>query len=439
MAGVRRLGDPDYRFPNPDPTVVHVWIGFVVVLALIGTVWAFRRGRWMLPLAAGAALLIYKLSVQGGQSPYVSAKALVIASPLILLLAVLPLAELSPAGAAVAAGGPAEAPPDASPSGGSTSARPRWARPALAVALVLGLALLYRVGTDDLRGLRNGPVRPTAHIEQLESLRALLAGKETLYLGYDEFARWALAGVPTTGVAEASGVPSVPQRKGKWAYGQAIDFDTVPAATLNAFEYVVAFRDAAGSAVPENLKQVAGTEDFIVYKRVGQVPERSILNEGEWPGAVLDCTTPRGRKIVAAGGVAAVRRKPIVVESPAVQAGHGALAQITLPRGRWQLEAPYQSPYSITVKGPGLDATVPANLERPGPAAAARRGRFHRWPADDQLRSRHHLAGAVDRRGLHRADGRNPGGRKGPCGADPPGMWALCGLVPVGGPLLRPL
>jgi hypothetical protein len=351
-------GSADYRLPSPDPSTVHRWIGFVVVLVLAGTVWAFWRRRWMLPLAAAAALLIYKVSVEGGQSPYVSAKALVIASPLVLLLAVLPLAELS-TGELLSVFRRTDR------EGAPGPGRPWW-RWAWLVVPLLGLVLLYRVGTDDMRSLRYGPVGPTARVDQLESFRPLLAGKKTLYLGYDEFDRWELAGVPVTGIAVGA-TPLVPLREGKWEYGEAVDFDTVPASTLNEYEYVLSPRDAAGSAPPANLKPIAGTEAFVVYKRVGKVPERSILDEGQWPGAVLDCKSAAGRRIVEKRGIAAVRPKPITVEAPAIQAGHGARVEIKLPPGRWQLEAPYQSPYPVKVKGPGLEAEVPANLERPGP------------------------------------------------------------------------
>jgi hypothetical protein len=354
-------GNPDYRLPNPDPSAVNHWIAFVVVLVVLGAIWAFWRRRWLLPLAAGSAVLIYELSVKGGESPYVSAKGLTIASPLVLLLAVLPLAELS-TGELLSGfrrgGGEAEAP--ARKGGGR-----RWWRLAWIAVPVLGLALLYRVGTDDLRGLRFDPVGPTARNEQLQSFRSLLQGKKTLYLGYDEFDRWNLAGVPSAGVAIGA-TPIVDQRKGKWEYGEAVDFDTVPASVLNEYEYIVAPRDPAGSEVPAGLKPVTGTEGFIVYKRVGKVPERSILDEGQEAGAVLDCSSPAGRKVVEGGGVAAIRPRSISVEGTAIPTGAAATVKIDLPAGKWQLQSPYQSPYPVTVKGPGLEVERPANLERPG-------------------------------------------------------------------------
>lgn len=331
-------GNPDYRFPNGDSLTVGLWIGFVVILVLVGTWWAWRRRLWIIPLVAGAALLIWALS-EGGQSPYVTAKALVIASPLLLLVAALPLVDRY------------------------DRARGRWL---WLLAPLVGLVLLFRVGTDDLRTLRYVPVGATSHTDQIESFRPLLAGHTTLYLGSDEFIRWQLSGVPVVGAATVT-EPGVVMRKGKWEPGWPMDLDTVPAWVLNGYEYVLAFREPGASEPPPSLEQVAATEDFVVYKRVGKVLERSILDEGEWPGAILDCKSPSGAKILAAGGVAAVRSKPILLQKTAVKAGEGALLDLDLPPGSWELKGSYQSPYPIRLQGPGLDSEVPANLEREGP------------------------------------------------------------------------
>ena len=112
------------------------------------------------------------------------------------------------------------------------------------------------------------------------------------------------------------------------------------------------------------------TEAFELWKRVGPVRERSVLNEGQWPGATLDCDSKEGRAILAAGGVAAVRRQPIVATGAAALAGGTIRVRLNLPAGRWQLNAPYTSPYPVHVTAPGLQTDLPATLDRIGP----------RWP-----------------------------------------------------------
>jgi hypothetical protein len=331
--------NPDFRLPASPGFTAGMWTAFVLALVLFGAYWALRRGRWLLPLSAAAAMVIWRVS-EHSQSPYVSAKALVIASPLLLLLAVLPLVDREPG----------RGPP----------------RPWLLVPL-LGLILFLRVGSDDLRALRWAPVGPTDHAHQLESFRPLVTGKPTLFIGNDEFIYWELAGAPVDTVAFVS-TPAVPFRPQKsWEYGQALDFDSIRAGAINEYRWIVTYNDAASSAPPPQLRPVRSTEDFRLWRRVGRVRERSILSEGEWPGAVLRCDMPRGRAILAEARVAAVRRPPIVAPVPSATAGSTVSARLELPAGEWELLTPYTSPLPVQVTAPGLSTTLEANLDRGGP------------------------------------------------------------------------
>jgi hypothetical protein len=329
----------DFRL-TPSPAFVGgAWSLFVLALVIFGSYWALRRGRWLLPLAALAALLIWKLS-DNSQSPYVTAKALVVASPLLLLLAVLPLVDRE------------------------EERQKHWA---WLVVPLLGLVLFLRVAGDDLRALRWSPVGPTDHARELQGFRAPIDGGRTLFLGGEEFITWELAGTPVQPVALAT-LPIVPLRPEKdWEGGRAMDFDTVRAATLNEYEWIVSYRDAASSAPPPQLHLVRGSDNYQLWKRVGKVRERSTLAEGEWPGGVLQCGTAEGRAVLAGGGVAAVRPAPIVAPVEPVAAGETGSVGLRLPAGSWDLTMPYMSPQPVRVTAPGLDVTVPANLDRAGP------------------------------------------------------------------------
>ncbi len=345
LPGWEALGiwdNADFRLPATPAFSGGAWSWFVVALILFGAFWAFRRGRWLLPLAAGGALLIWEYS-DGSQSIYVTAKALVIASPLLLLLAALPLL-------------------DRGPRSQSPRLRALWL-----LAPLLGLVLLFKVVESDLRALRFSPVGPTDHAEQLIGFRPLIEGGKTLFFGEDEFAHWTLVGSQMQPIAlsATSTVPLRPQKR--WEFGKASDFDSLPAAALNEYEWFVLARSAAMSAPPPQLRLVRSSDDFELWRRVGRVRERSILVEGEWPGAVLACDTERGRALLARGGVAAVRRPPLAAPPASVLAGDTATLRLRLPAGSWQLEASYVSPRPVEVTAPGLRTTLPANLERTGP------------------------------------------------------------------------
>jgi hypothetical protein len=87
-------------------------------------------------------------------------------------------------------------------------------------------------------------------------------------------------------------------------------------------------------------------------------------------GAVLDCTTPAGRRILAGGGVAAVRPPQVAVPGFLMGPGGASTVELDLAPGRWELESSYVSRLPLNVTAPGLQAKLPGNLDRPGP----------RWP-----------------------------------------------------------
>ncbi|MBS1887174.1 MAG: hypothetical protein JSU06_08300 [Actinobacteria bacterium] len=333
-------GNADFRFPDVSAIGGPIWTAAIVALVVIGAIWAVRRKHWLLPAAAFMGMAIWWIS-NHSQSPYVSAKGLVIASPLLLLIAVLPLSDRI------------------------SGTFWRWA------GAVVGIALVFAVGASDLRALKISPVGPVGHAHELESFRPTLAGKRVLFLGDDDFVDWELAGAKVVPVifGGLGHIPTRPQKK--WEPGQPLDFDSVTAAVLNDFEWVLTTRDAAASEPPPQFHLVRSTANFELWKRTGDVQEVSLLQEGGMPGAILDCSKPAGRALAAAPGIAAIRTPPVVETVENVGAEQTASVAIKLPSaGEWQLETPYISSLPLIVRGPGLDATLPANLDRQGP----------RWP-----------------------------------------------------------
>jgi hypothetical protein len=356
--------NPDYRLPAAPGFTAGMWTAFVLGLVLFGAWQLCRRGRWMLPLAAAGSMVIWRVSMHS-QSPYVVAKALVIASPLLLMVAVLPLLEQIPDRLPRLGLSRARLKTSVRSVFGAVPGQPlSWG---LAAALVVVLFVV--VGVSDVRALRASPVGPTYHVDQLRELSPLVDYKPTLFLGDDDFIKWELTGVPV-GTPVFGGEESMIRAEKGWQHGEPLDWDTVDAATLNSYDYVITTRDRAASEPPPQMHLVKVTQDYELWRRVGKVQERSILPEGEGSGGVLDCTSKEGRKIVRAGGVAAVRPGPVVVSGGLMNPNGVLSVELPLVRGEWVLEAAYLSRLPVTVTGPGLDVTLQPNMDRPGP----------RWP-----------------------------------------------------------
>jgi hypothetical protein len=354
---------PDYRFPPLDPFTVGMWTAGVLALVLAGAVWWVRRGDWLLPAAAAASVLIWWVSDRT-QSPYVTAKALVMLSPMLMLLAARPLAEI-PFGDLEGSRAP--------PARGSTEgslARPArgsagWP-PALRLATG-GVAVVFAIQIvgSSWDALRVGPVGPQAHLHELRELRPLLGGRQTLFLGNDDFIRWELAGVPVN--APSIGYLGIDTRPEKaWEYGQPFDFDSLAETELNKYDWIITPRDAAGSQPPDGVRLERRTRNFALWRRTGEIPARELLAEGPSAAARLRCSSRSGRRIVRNGGVAAVRRPTVSAPLGAVAAGGIAAVPLRLSEGTWDLQAPYVSQHPIDVDVAGLRTTLPASLDRPG-------------------------------------------------------------------------
>ncbi|MEA2201813.1 MAG: hypothetical protein QOI89_2409 [Solirubrobacteraceae bacterium] len=333
--------NPDYQLPPLSAFSGGMWTAFVLALVIVGCAVLLRSRRWMLPLAAAASVVVWAYAAHS-QSPYVAAKALVIASPLLLLVAALGLV-------------------------GPRAIRPaRWSL----LPPLLAVALFVRVADSSWEAMRFSKVGPTNHLVELRTLRPLLGSKRTLYLGDDDFIQWELAGARVT-PAYFAGTAEVALRPEKaFTYGEPLDFDTVAPAVLNEFDWVITTRDAAGSEPPPAMRLVRMTRSYALWRRMGTVQPRKILDEGPNAAGILDCATAAGRALVRGGGTAAIKPPASAVAVPPIAPGRSATVSLPLAPGTWNLETPYLSPLPLKVLAPGLQVTLPANLERPGP----------RWP-----------------------------------------------------------
>ncbi|MGZ4202453.1 MAG: hypothetical protein ACXVRH_10385, partial [Thermoleophilaceae bacterium] len=331
----------DFRLVPHGGITTAAFAGFALVVLVFALARSLDLRRVAWPAAILACGLIY-LWAKHNQSPYVAAKALVIDTPLIAL------------GSGRALMEQLEGMRLASFTGVAFVA---------AVVVYFGAAL----GSSYLV-LRGSQVGPNDHTNELRSLRPLLHGKPTLVLFYDDYFKWELLGVPSSSPLPLGPViPAVVQPAKPWSYGQALDFDSVDAPTLDRFDYVITTRTSDQSEPPANFHQVGQSRSYIVWQRSGPTQPRKILAESGQPGAFLDCRKPAGLALSRQTGVARVRPAPLSSPPLATLApGQSTQVRLRMPPGQWDVSLPFVSPQAVTVTGAGLHTWLPPNLDRPG-------------------------------------------------------------------------
>ena len=352
-------------------------IGAIAVFA--GAVWWLRRRDFAVPVALAACTVLY-LAALAGSGEYSQAKALMIAAPLAMLIAIRPLIfELS--GRRVR--GSSHMARQTTNSAGGIG-RVGWG--------VLGVAFVSGAIYSSLLVLRDAPVGPAGHGSELQSFLPILRGEPVLYAGQDRYAAYDLMGADTHVPlvefpdADVSPSPEKPFDTGN-AYSP-IDFDSFSHGTLERFPYVITGHAAWNSEAPPGFEQVAATPSYLLWKRTGSVPEdRHVLLEGTEPAARAGCASPEIRILTANPGRAGLFPGAVVGDksrwSPAsaLETGESASQTLRLPAGRWLLSLQYFSPFDLTLSAPGFQRSLPAALDgqRPNTISLANEGQF--WPA----------------------------------------------------------
>jgi hypothetical protein len=318
------------------------YLGGLIALAAL----AVGLPRWLrrygpaVPAALAAAILGYLGALLFG-TVYTSAKALSIAAPMVALVAVGGLLS------------------------GDRHERRGWVMPALAAVLAVAMAL------SSFLVLRQTPVAPTDHADQLAELRPLVQGQKVLFLGRDNFVAYELRGArPFTAVRNYYDPNYVKPDLRLRDVFRKFDFDSVTPATLSRFPYVITTRAAYASGPPPNFEPVRRTEDFVLWKRTGPVGPRRTLQEGANPGASLECSSQAATKFPAKGSATVFARPPVVggkwSPSSTVEGGSTVTQTLDLPRGRWEISLQYDATQPLRVSAPGFAAALAANLDYRG-------------------------------------------------------------------------
>jgi len=318
------------------------YLGALIGLAalILGLARDRREREWTLPALLLAMAAVWVLAAVFS-SPYIAAKALAIAAPVVIAIAL--------RGTLGARGGPAF-----------------W----------LGIVLVVAAAGSSFLVLRQAAVGPGSHAAQLAQFRPYVEDRPVLFLGRDDFIGWELAGS-----GEITGIvtnfydveDARPRFKKGEGGGEKFDVDAVFPATLDGFRYILAPTGGPTSAVPSRFREVKRTRDYVLYERTGSTGKRRTLDEGVTPGAILDCGGAVGREVAHGKGTAIVWNVPPVIAeasgwrpSDAPSDGSPSEQTLEIPQaGRWLISLAYDSRRPLRVSSPelDLDTTVEANLD----------------------------------------------------------------------------
>ena len=367
----------NYRLDAPGESTLP-WLAAAIGGAALaaGMIWWARRRDLSVPIVFAACALLYFASLPF-TGDYSQAKALMIAAPLAMLIAIRPLlSEIIPSGRGY----------DRMAGPTSTAPLVRAAWTALAVAFIGGAAY------SSFIVLRDGPVGPPGHGSELRSFLPILRGKPVLYAGQDRYAAYDLLGADTHVPLVEFPDPAIsPNPEKPFDTGDAyspIDFDSFTRGTLDRFPYVITGRAAWNSEAPPGFRRIAATSSFLLWKRVGKAPEeRRVLLEGTNPAALAGCEAPEIRVLLGSSGRAALFPAAVVAPKARWDAGHelqtgeSTSQTVGLPAGRWRLSLQYFSPFELTLSAKGFHQTLDPALDgqRPNTISLANDGQF--WPA----------------------------------------------------------
>jgi hypothetical protein len=332
---------PDFRFFPVGLFHAGELSALAIGVVGFGLLWAVRRREFVLPAAVLACAIIYWRAFHG-QSPYVAAKALVIAGPVV----------------AVAAGRGLLRTPEVRLS--------RWVG---AGRFVAAAAFLILAAHSSYIALRDEPVWTSDSTNELLALDRFTRGESLLFLGNSDYAPWifhdsnmSALGIDTVSMSQALPAPTKPN-----TYGTALDFDSVSASTVNRFSWVITTNTSYASQPPSGFLLVRRLRMYELWRRVAPVSPRSVLEPAGAPGAILNCRVPAQRRLSHKRGVAAVMTAPAIASLSGILPGGSDTTSVRVPAGEWEISLQYTSPEPLDIAAGGRRFTMPAYVDRPGP------------------------------------------------------------------------
>jgi hypothetical protein len=177
----------EFRITPANSTTPEIAFYLGALLALAAFAWglgrALSRRESALPSALLAATVLYLASLALG-TPYTQAKALAIAAPLIMVIALRGL---------LSADAIEGEDTDVPAGGGASWWPPRPVRPLTGFAVpLLTIAFAAAAAFSTLLPLRQSAVGPDYHLREMLRIRPIVDGQNVLFLGRDNFVSWEL-------------------------------------------------------------------------------------------------------------------------------------------------------------------------------------------------------------------------------------------------------
>jgi hypothetical protein len=239
--------------------VTYALVGMTLAACLLGAVQLLRLRR--LALAGWIALtLLVWIALSRTATTWVDAKALVLTSPVLVLLAWGGVAALR----------------------GALPERSRRAPLAGLAAALLALALAGGALASDLAQYHSSNLAPTARYEELASIGKRFAGRgPTLFTDFDEYSLYALRDLDVSGPdfvypprASAGGLDV--------AYGRPVELDRAAPDSLSTYRLIVTRRDPSASSPPAAYALAwKGTYYEVWARRAGAHPALVHVSAGE--------------------------------------------------------------------------------------------------------------------------------------------------------------
>ncbi len=319
-------------YKQPPTGIWHVLtLVLIVVVAgccVLGVLHLLRSARHAL-LAWIALMLLAWIVLRRSATTWVGAKALVLTSPIVVLLAWGGVAALAGPGSRrrVVARSREPAP--------RRAVRPtRNLRP---LAALLALALLGGVLASDVAQYHSSNLAPTARYEELASVGDRFAGRgPALFTDFDEYSMYALRRLDVGGPDFVYPPPALAALAG--GYGRPVLLDRASPQSLTAYPLIVTRRDPSGAQPPSAYRLAWQGDYYDVWKRsAGATP--AVEHVGALNGRALACARVRALvdRARARGLVAVGAQLP---EAGEREARHGTAPARVGTRARRLCDAP---------------------------------------------------------------------------------------------------